>query len=69
LIWTAARDDFLYEAALIGMGTLFRGDSHTPGLNVQTILSMAEKSRANDPTGERAKLVRQLHELKKTAGL
>lgn len=69
LIWTAARDDFLYEAALIGMGTLFQGDARSPGLNIQTILSVAEKSSVNDPTGERSRLVRQLHELKKTAGL
>ncbi len=69
LTWTAARDDFLYEAALLGMGTLFRGDARSPGLNVQTILSVAEKSRTNDPTGERSRLVRQLQELKKTAGL
>lgn len=67
--WTAARDDFLYEAALIGFGALLRGDHQSPGLNFQTILALAEKSRANDPTGERARFIRQLNETRRAAGL
>jgi hypothetical protein len=67
--WTAARDDFLYEAALIGFGALLRGDHQSPGLNYQTVLSIAEKSRVTDTTGERARFIRSLEEARKAAGL
>jgi hypothetical protein len=67
--WQAAREDFLFESAVVGFGMLLRGDHRSPALNHQVVLSLAEKSRGNDASGERARFIREVGHARQAAGL
>lgn len=69
LAWTSAREDFLFESAVVGFGMLLRGDHRSPSLNHEIILAVAEKSRGSDPSGERTRFIRHLQEARRAAGL
>lgn len=64
-----AREDFLFESAVVGLGMLLNGDHQCPDLNHQLILDLAEKSQGTDSSGERARFIRQLNEARRAAGL
>lgn len=67
--WQAAREDYLFESAVVGLGMLLNGDHQSPDLNHQLILNLAEKSRGADSSGERGRFIRQLNEARRAAGL
>jgi anti-sigma factor RsiW len=67
--WTAAREDFLFESAVVGFSMLLRGDHNSPALNHQVILSLAEKGRGSDSSGERSRFIRQVVDAGRAAGL
>lgn len=67
--WQAAREDFLLESAVVGFGMLLRGDHRSPALNHQVVLTLAEKARGNDASGERARFIREVGHARQAAGL
>ena len=67
--WESARDDMVFESAVVGFGMLLRGVGHTPKLNHELVLSMATKAKGMDATGERQRFIRQVLEARKAAGL
>lgn len=69
LDWRAAREDFIFDSAVVGFSLLLRGVSPTPQLNHQLVLTLAEKTLATDTSGERQRFVRQVREARKAAGL
>lgn len=62
-----ARDDFLFEASVVGFGLLMRGAEQTGTLNHQMVLTLAEKSAGKD--AERARFVRLVQDARRIAGL
>jgi hypothetical protein len=67
--WQTAREDYLFESAVVGLGMLLNGNHQCPDLNHQLILDLAEKSQGTDSSGERARFIRQLNEARRAAGL
>lgn len=67
--WTAAREDFLFESAVVGFSMLLRGDHSSPALNHQVILGLAEKGRGSDSSGERSRFIKQVVDARRAAGL
>jgi len=67
--WQTAREDYLFESAVVGLGMLLNGNHQCPDLNHQLILNLAEKSQGTDSSGERARFIRQLNEARRAAGL
>lgn len=67
--WLAAREEYLFETAVVGLGVLLRGDHQSPGLNHQIIQTVAEKSKGSDTSGERARFLKKLVEVRLAAGL
>lgn len=62
-----ARDDFLFEASVVGFGLLMRGAEQTGALDHQMVLTLAEKSAGKD--AERARFVRLVRDARRIAGL
>ncbi|HCN30574.1 MAG TPA: hypothetical protein DIT64_17925 [Verrucomicrobiales bacterium] len=69
LDWRSAREDFIFDTAVVGFGLLLRGVNQSPALNHQLVLTLAEKTLDSDSTGERRRFVRQVREAKAAAGL
>jgi|JI8StandDraft_1071087.scaffolds.fasta_scaffold56067_2 hypothetical protein len=67
--WQAAREDFLFESAVVGFGMLLRGDHRSPALNHDVVLSLAEKAKGGDASGERARFIREVGHARLAAGL
>ncbi len=67
--WRDAREDFLFETAVVGLGLLLDGASKAGGLNQKLILDLAETAReAGDPDGSRARFISTLRQLDRLAG-
>ena len=64
-----AREDFVFEASVVGFGLLMRGAEQTGGLTHELVLSLAQKAKGADTTGERARFVRLVQEAQRVAGL
>jgi hypothetical protein len=69
ITWQAAREDFVFESAVVGLGMLLRGDHQSPGLDHRLVLTLAEKSKGSDASGERGRFIRQVSEVRRAAGL
>ena len=69
ILWTTAREDFLFESAVVGFSMLLRGDHSSPALNHQIILGLAEKGRGSDSSGERSRFIKQVVDARRAAGL
>jgi hypothetical protein len=67
--WTTAREDFLFESAVVGFSMLLRGDHNSPALNHQVVLGLAEKGRGSDSSGERSRFIKQVVDARLAAGL
>jgi hypothetical protein len=67
--WASAREDFLFESAVVGFGMLLRGGHNSPALNHEVVLSLAEKGKGADASGERAKFIREVNDARRAAGL
>lgn len=62
-----ARDDFLFEASVVGFGLLMRGAEQTGTLDHQMVLTLAQKSAGKD--AERGRFVRLVQDARRIAGL
>ncbi|MES2598349.1 MAG: YfbK domain-containing protein [Verrucomicrobiota bacterium] len=67
--WSSAREDFLFETAVVGFGMLLKGDHHSPALNHEVVLSLAEKGKGTDADGERTRFIREVNDARRAAGL
>ncbi len=62
-----ARDDFLFEASVVGFGLLMRGAEQTGALDHQLVLALAQKSAGKDV--ERGRFLRLVQDARRIAGL
>ncbi|MEN3940048.1 YfbK domain-containing protein [Prosthecobacter sp. SYSU 5D2] len=69
LTWSSAREDFIFDSAVVGFGLLMRGVPSTPELDHDLVLRLAEKSKGKDATGERARFIKLVREAADAAGL
>lgn len=67
--WNAARDDFLFESAVVGFGLLLKGEKDAGALNLDLVLSLAQRTTADDHNGERARFVKVVQDAQRSAGL
>lgn len=64
-----AREDFVFESAVVGFGLLLRGAEQTGGLNHDLVLNLAKQARGEDASGERARFIRLVQDAQRAAGL
>lgn len=67
--WQNAREDFIFDSAVVSFGLLMRGLPQTPQLNHALVLSLAEKAQSPDPTGDRRRFIKLVREAALAAGL
>lgn len=67
--WQQARDEFVFDSAVVGFGLLMRGVPQAEELDHDLVLTLAEKSKGKDPTGDCARFIRMVKEAAKAAGL
>jgi len=67
--WPSGREEFLFESAVVGFGMLLRGDHNSPALSHEVVLSLAEKGKGADASGERGKFIREVNDARRAAGL
>lgn len=68
-VWSDAREDFIFETAMIGWSQLLQGAENTPGLNHKVVLDIAEKTKGEEPKGERAKFISIVRQAQRAVGL
>ncbi|MBL9181069.1 MAG: DUF3520 domain-containing protein [Verrucomicrobiaceae bacterium] len=64
-----AREDFVFESAVVGFGLLLRGAEQTGGLNHDLVLNLAKQAKGVDAGGVRAHFIRLVQDAQKVAGL
>jgi hypothetical protein len=69
LTWNEAREDFVFETAMVGFNLLLQGRENIGNLNHKLVLELAEQSRDDDPKGERGKFITVVKQAQKAAGL
>lgn len=69
LTWGDAREDFVFETAMIGWNLLLNGTDNISGLNSKLVLDLAEKTRGEDAKGERAKFINVVKQAQKAVGM
>ncbi|MFO1441377.1 MAG: DUF3520 domain-containing protein [Verrucomicrobiaceae bacterium] len=62
-----ARDDFLFESAVVGFGMLMRGTQQIGSLDHQLVLNLASRAKAESP--ERTRFIKLVQDVQKAAGL
>jgi len=67
--WNDAREDFVFETAMVGFNQLLQGTVNTSGLNHKVVLDLAEKTKGEDAKGERAKFIQTVKQAQRAAGL
>lgn len=68
IAWSDAREDFVFDSAVVGFGLLMRGFPGNPKLDHGLVLDLAEKSKGKDATGERARFIKLVQEAADAAG-
>lgn len=64
-----AREEFVFEASVLGFGMLMRGTDHAGSLNHSLVLDLAKKAKGADANGERARFIRVVQDAQRVAGL
>ncbi len=67
--WQSAREDFIFDSAVVSFGLLMRGIPQAPKLDHALVLSLAEQSQGTDATGERRRFIKLVREAALAAGL
>ncbi|MBL9182500.1 MAG: DUF3520 domain-containing protein [Verrucomicrobiaceae bacterium] len=62
-----ARDDFLFESAVVGFGMLMRGMGQIGSLDHELVLNLASRSKTESP--ERSRFIKLVQDVQKAAGL
>ncbi len=66
--WRNARQDFLFETAIVGFKMLMQGDKATGNLDIDLVLALARQGAGDQPAGEAAKFIRAVQEAKRVIG-
>ncbi len=69
LAWDDAREDFIFETAMVGFNLLLQGTENVGGLNHKLVLELAEQSKDDDPKGVRGKFITVVKQAQRAAGL
>lgn len=69
LVWSDAREDFVFETAMIGWSMLLQGTENISGLNGKLVLDIAEKTKGEDTKGERTKFINVVKQAQRAVGL
>lgn len=69
LAWNDAREDFVFETAMVGFNLLLQGTENIGNLNHKLVLDLAEQSKDDDPKGERGKFISIVRQAQRAAGL
>ena len=69
LAWNDAREDYVFETAMIGWSMLLQGAENIGNLNGRLVLDIAEKTRGEDTQGERAKFINVVRQAQRAVGL
>lgn len=64
-----ARDDFVFEAAVVGFGLLMRGSDQTGELDLDLVLNLAKQIKGADESGDRSRFIRLVQDARRVAGL
>lgn len=67
--WSDAREDFVFETAMIGWNLLLSGTENVGNLNSKLVLDIAEKTRGEDAKDERAKFINVVKQAQRAVGL
>jgi hypothetical protein len=67
--WSEAREDFVFETAMIGWNMLLSGTENIGGLNSKLVLDLAEKTRGEDAKGERARFINAVKQAQRAVGM
>lgn len=62
-----ARDDFLFESAVVGFSMLMRGTPQIGSLDHELVLSLATRAKSDSP--ERSRFIKLVQDMQKAAGL
>jgi anti-sigma factor RsiW len=69
LAWKDAREDFVFETAMIGWNMLLNGTENIGGLNSKFVLDLAEQTRGEDARGERTKFINAVKQAQRAVGM
>lgn len=64
-----ARDDFVFEAAVVGFGMLLRGTEQTGALDHALVLGLAKRAQGSGAAPERTRFIRIVEDAQRMAGL
>jgi anti-sigma factor RsiW len=68
--WENAREDFLFETAIVGFGLLMRGEDNLGSLNHELVMKMAEKAQGTSKTDDkRAQFIRLVQDARRMTGI
>jgi hypothetical protein len=68
-VWSDAREDFVFETAMIGWNMLLNGTENISGLNSKLVLELAEQTRGEDARGERSKFINVVKQAQRAVGM
>lgn len=69
LAWNDAREDFIFETAMVGFNLLLQGRENIGALNLMLVLELTEQSKDENPNSERNKSVATVKQAQQAAGL
>ncbi len=67
--WNDAREDFVFETAMVGFSILLQGSENIGSLNHKMVLDLAEKTKGEDANGERTKFIQVVKQARQVIGL
>ena len=67
--WRGARQDFMFETAIVGFKLLLQGREGIGSLNLDLVLDLARQAAGDTPSPEAVKFIRVIQEAKRATGL
>ena len=64
-----AREDFVFETAVVGFGMLMRGTSQIGSLNHELVLNLATRAKTDGASSERTRFVKLVKDAQRAVGL
>jgi hypothetical protein len=64
-----AREDFVFETAVVGFGMLMRGTDQLGSLNHELVLDLATRAKSDGANGERTRFVKLVKDAQQAVGL
>lgn len=69
LAWNEAREDFIFETAMVGFNLLLQGADNIGALDHKLVLKLAELGNDDDPKGQRGRFINVVRQAQRAAGL